>query len=106
VEAAGLQYRFSGEALGGKPRDEDLRGEDGAPDYDKIAATRLYQDGLSRLEALAAHFRVAIMCSEADPAQCHREKLIARSLRARGIEVTHIMPDGSAAPIAQATLFE
>jgi uncharacterized protein (DUF488 family) len=106
VEAAGVQYRFAGEALGGKPRDESLRGEDGTPDYDKIAASPLYQEGLSRLEVLAASIRVAIMCSEADPAQCHREKLIARSLRARGMEVTHILPDGSAAPIAQATLFE
>ena len=106
VEAAGLQYRFAGEALGGKPRDEDLRGEDGAPDYDKIAATPLYRDGLDRLEALAASFRVAIMCSEADPLCCHREKLIARSLRARGMKVTHIKPDGSAAPIPQPTLFE
>ena len=31
VEAVGLQYRFAGEALGGKPREESLRGEDGAP---------------------------------------------------------------------------
>lgn len=106
IEAAGLQYRFAGHALGGKPLDEELRGEDGVPDYDKIAASACYQDGLRDLETWLARFRVAIMCSEADPLCCHREKLIARSLRARGIAVTHIMPDGSAAPIAQATLFE
>ena len=58
------------------------------------------------LLALAAEHCVAIMCSEADPTQCHREKLIARSLRARGVEVTHILPDGSAAAVAQPTLFE
>jgi uncharacterized protein (DUF488 family) len=106
VESAGVQYCFAGKALGGKPADASLRGEEGVPDYDKIAATPLYEEGLSQLETLAARFRVAIMCSEADPAQCHREKLIARSLRARGVAVTHIRPDGSAAPIAQATLFE
>src|SRR5437870_11457466 len=65
IEAAGLRYRFAGKALGGKPADEDLRGEDGAPDYDKIAATDCYHDGLRDLEALVARFRVAIMCSEA-----------------------------------------
>ena len=46
------------------------------------------------------------MCSEADPAQCHREKLIARSLRACGVEVAHILPDGKAAAVVQPTLFE
>jgi uncharacterized protein (DUF488 family) len=106
VEAAGLRYRFAGTALGGKPTDDALRAIDGTPDYDKIAASEEYQDGLRELEALAAECAVAIMCSEADPARCHREKLIARSLRARGIEVIHILPDGSAGPIGQATLFE
>jgi uncharacterized protein (DUF488 family) len=106
AEASGLCYQFAGQALGGKPSDEALRGEDGTPDYDKIAATELYEDGLRGLEELATRCCVAIMCSEADPARCHREKLIARSLRGRGVEVQHIRPDGSVAPIAQATLFE
>ena len=106
VEAAGLRYHFAGQALGGKPADEELRQGNGTPDYEKIAASECYQDGLRDLEALAARSRVAIMCSEADPLCCHREKLIGRSLRARGIAVIHIWPDGSAAPIAQPTLFE
>lgn len=106
VESAGLCYRFAGQALGGKPADEALRGEDGQPDYDKIAATHQYQDGLQWLQALAEDCCVAIMCSEADPMHCHREKLIARSLRARGVEVLHIMPDGCAARAAQEALFE
>jgi uncharacterized protein (DUF488 family) len=106
IEAAGLRYQFAGKALGGKPADEHLRGEDGTPDYDKIAASELYQNGLTELLSLAAEHCIAIMCSEADPAHCHREKLIARSLRARGVEITHIMPDGSAAAVAQPTLFE
>jgi uncharacterized protein (DUF488 family) len=106
VESAGLRYRFAGKELGGKPFDAALQGEDGAPDYDKMAATEEYQQALQWLETLAGEQCVVIMCSEADPTRCHREKLIARSLRARGVKVTHIMPDGSAAPSAQRTLFE
>jgi uncharacterized protein (DUF488 family) len=106
VEAAGLRYQFAGKTLGGKPADERLRSEDGTPDYDKLTASERYQQGLVELLALAETHCVAIMCSEAHPAHCHREKLIARSLRARGVEVTHILPDGSAAAAAQPTLFE
>jgi uncharacterized protein (DUF488 family) len=106
VEEAGLDYRFAGQALGGKPPEEELRGVNGMPDYDRIAQTDRYRDGLEGLIELAATCHVAIMCSEADPAHCHREKLIARSLRARGVEVIHILPDGTSAPNAQASLFE
>lgn len=106
VETAGLRYCFAGQSLGGKPDDDGLLKEDGTPDYDKIAASAAYQDGLSWLEALAAEACVAIMCSEADPAKCHRERLIARSLRARGVDVAHILPDGSAVSIGQGSLFE
>ena len=34
------------------------------------------------------------MCSEEDPAGCHRFILITRVLRSRGIEVTHIRGNG------------
>ncbi len=106
VEAVGIIYRFAGGELGGKPGDTALRGEDGTPDYDRIAATAAYQVGLEALETLARVRCVAIMCSEADPAHCHREKLIARGLRARGVVVTHILPDGSATGIVQPSLFD
>jgi uncharacterized protein (DUF488 family) len=106
VETAGLRYQFAGHALGGKPDDEALRAEDGAPDYDKIISSETYQDGLRWLEALVVEARVAIMCSEADPAKCHREKLIARSMRARGVEVVHILPDGRTDSVGQGSLFE
>src|SRR5438876_7538005 len=53
AEASGLRYHFAGHVLGGKPPDEALRGEDGTPDYDKIAATEQYNEGLRGLKELA-----------------------------------------------------
>lgn len=95
VEAAGIAYRFAGRELGGKPDDPTLRGPDGTPDYGKIAASEPYQAGITDLLDLAAEQRAAIMCSEGDPGSCHREKLIAPTLRERDVEVLHILPDGS-----------
>lgn len=105
VEAVGIGYRFAGRELGGKPDDPGLRGADGTPDYGKIAATRDYRDGIEGLLALAADCRVALMCSEGDPAHCHREKLIAPTLREREVEVLHILPDGSAGTGPQPALW-
>jgi uncharacterized protein (DUF488 family) len=105
LKAAGIGYVFLGRELGGKPEDSGLRGPRGLPDYDAIAATPIYQDGLARLMALGREQRVAFMCSEGDPAHCHRERLVARSLRAAGWRVEHILSDGSLQGEVQASLW-
>lgn len=105
LKAAGIDYIFLGRELGGKPEDTALRGPKGLPDYDAIAATPLYRQGLARLMALGREQRVAFMCSEGDPAHCHRERLVARSLRAAGWRVAHILSDGSVQGEVQASLW-
>ena len=96
LAAAGIRYRHDGGSLGGRPSDPDLCSVDGTPDYDRIEASARYQAGIEALVMLARETRVAIMCGEGDYRHCHREKLIGRTLRARGIMVWHIQPDGSA----------
>ncbi len=44
--------------------------------------------------------RIAIMCSERDPLDCHRTLLVARHLAEQGVEVLHILADGSVEPHA------
>ena len=105
LKLAGIGYVYLGRELGGKPDDPTLRGPHGMPDYDAIAATPLYQEGLAQLMALGHVQRVACMCSEGDPARCHRERLIARSLRAAGWQVHHILGDGSLQGEVQASLW-
>jgi len=105
VQADGKTYLFLGRELGGKPDNPALRGPHGLPDYDAIAATPLYQEGIKRLTALARERRTAFMCSEGDPAHCHRERLVARTLRTEGWQVCHILTDGSIQQEAQASLW-
>lgn len=105
LERAGIAYRFAGERLGGRPKDPACykNGElpDGHADYLKlvdyaaVAERDWYRAGIARLVELAAARRVAVMCSEENPLQCHRHHLIAQSLIAGGIEVRHIRRDGS-----------
>ena len=106
LKTAGITYVFLGRELGGKPDNPALRGPSGIPDYDAIAATPLYAAGLERLQAVGAARRTAFMCSEADPAHCHREKLVARSLRAAGWQVRHILSNGTIQSEVQASLWE
>ena len=93
VERAGLRYLFMGDTLGGQPKDPDCQTE-GKVDYDKVRTKPFFEEGIERLgKAFAQHCRVALMCSEGRPEQCHRSKLIGEALAAKGIPVCHIDED-------------
>jgi hypothetical protein len=59
-----------------------------------MAATESFRDGLNRLIDGARRYRIAAMCSEADPLDCHRCLLVARALTERGMPVAHIIASG------------
>jgi len=46
--------------------------------------------------------RLAIMCAEKDPLECHRAILVSRHLAADGIDVAHILESGELEPHVQA----
>ena len=64
--------------------------------YADYMETPAFDAALARLMADAADARTAIMCAEAPWWRCHRA-LIADALKARGVEVLHIM--GEKGPI-------
>ena len=117
VEQAGLRYVFLGAELGGRPPEPELYDTKGHARYELVAETERFQAGLARLLTGAASYRVAIMCSEEDPARCHRRLLVTQALTGRGAEVRHIrgdgtvvseaeLSDGEAADSGQAVLFD
>jgi uncharacterized protein (DUF488 family) len=57
--------------------------------YADYMQTDEFWAGIDRLERLAQHDPVAIMCAEAVPWRCHRS-LISDALTLRGVEVRHI----------------
>lgn len=90
LKTAGIRYVFQGDSLGGRPEDPECY-VDGKVDYARVAEKDSYQKGLERVvKAVGQGMRVALMCSEGRPEDCHRSKLIGVSLAARGIEVVHL----------------
>jgi uncharacterized protein (DUF488 family) len=90
LKADGIAYVHLGDALGGRPR-----GGSGAPDYAAMAAAPEFAAGLDRLVAGARTHRVAMMCAERDPKDCHRCLLVSRALARHGVSVGHILGDGT-----------
>ena len=90
----GVSYVFLGAELGAR-RSECECYVKGRADYSLIAKTQAFKHGLDRIVQGAAKMRVALMCSEKDPVDCHRCIIVSPRLRDRGIEVLHILSDGS-----------
>jgi uncharacterized protein (DUF488 family) len=42
----------------------------------------------------AKEHRIALMCAEKEPLECHRTLLVGRALYERGVEVKHILGNG------------
>ena len=105
LRAAGVEYDYRGRELGGKPAEDTLHTLGGSPDYEKIASQPEFRRGLRSVIERFADGDTALMCSEGDPMACHREKLLAAALRAEGVDVLHILPDGSIRRQEQGSLF-
>jgi uncharacterized protein (DUF488 family) len=91
----GIGRLFLGVELGGRPVGDEFYDADGRVDYVRIERSRSFLDGIHRLEREVRDHRIALLCSEEDPARCHRRLLVGRVLGERGIAVRHIRGDGS-----------
>ena len=84
-------YVYMGDVLGGLPSDRDCYTNDHV-DYEKLSKKQFFIDGLNRIvTANTKKLNVALMCSESDPAMCHRSKLIGQELLKLGINMHHII---------------
>ena len=105
LKQAGIAYVFAGAALGGRPTDPTCYKNGVVPDgnanyldlvdYAAVAGRPWYRDGIARLRELARTCPIALMCSEEDPARCHRQHLIAQTLLAEGLSVRHLRATGA-----------
>jgi uncharacterized protein (DUF488 family) len=93
LRGCGIAYAFLGDALGARPADPALY-RDGRADFARMAATPAFGDAVARLVERAGRERVALLCAEREPLDCHRALLVARSLADLGLRVRHILADG------------
>ena len=94
-KSGNIRYVFMGDQIGGLPQDGTCF-TDGKVDYDKCKLKESFVAGINRLViAYEKCLRVAVMCSEGKPQDCHRSKLLGEMLRDRNIEMQHIDENGN-----------
>ncbi len=86
----GIRYTYLGHKLGGKkkPISEILRQQGVTP-------KDIYDDAIQVLLQLSLRDNLTLLCSEGDPANCHRQHIVAQTLLDSGTKVIHILKDGS-----------
>lgn len=89
-----IKYSFLGDKLGGLPDGAQFRDEKGFICYDLIEKEERFQTAIKQLLEDVKNDRIALMCSEEPPAECHRSKLIGRVLASHGVKVLHIRGNG------------
>ena len=93
LKDVGIEYWFLGDALGARPKDPECY-EGGKASYTRIAATPAFQEAIQELIDESHAKRIALMCAEKEPLDCHRTILVGRALAQRDTELAHVHADG------------
>ena len=100
LHRSGIDYRFMGNSLGGRPADSQCytyspQRKKKLLDARKCESRAFYREGISQLKrGLATGRRIVIMCSELEPHECHRGYVLGKTLDGDEIAVTHIGRSG------------
>ena len=94
LKSHGIQYLHFGDEFGA--RRTDSFDKDGQVNFEKAVKTTQFQQGVDRLmKGLEKGYQIALMCSESDPLECHRFSMVSRYFYDHGLDVQHILKDGT-----------
>jgi uncharacterized protein (DUF488 family) len=93
LEARSIAYVSLGKELGARSEDPSCY-EDGQVQYRRLAQTPLFNQGIERVMTGTERYRIALMCAEKEPLDCHRTLLVSRALETKGAAIIHILADG------------
>lgn len=90
-----IGYSFMGNYFGARPNDIRLYSNAGYLDFEKVRESYRFNKGLENVMlGMSKGNRIALMCAEKDPIDCHRAILVARGFELYGIDVKHILENG------------
>lgn len=92
----GIYYMFMGNELGARREDRMLYSTEGYLDFEKVRMTSLFTLGIERIRTgIEKGFNVALMCTEKDPIDCHRNILVAREFYKQNYVINNILENGN-----------
>lgn len=85
-----------GRFFGARQPDRKLYSAEGYLDFEKVSGSPDFLRAKENVRlGLTQGKRIVLLCTEKDPIDCHRAILVGRSFSLDGIEVSHILADGT-----------
>ncbi|MBE9465901.1 DUF488 family protein [Dyadobacter subterraneus] len=98
----GIQYLHFSKEFGARHTEPELLDENGKVDFEKVRNSNSFKKGVQRLiQGYDKGYVISLMCSEAEPLDCHRFSMVSVALSDSGFEINHILKDKSLATNAQ-----
>ncbi len=80
LNEVGINYVFMGKYFGARQEDDSLYAKEGYLDFQKTAQSTNFKAGVANvLKGIGAGNRIALMCTEKDPIECHRAILVGKA---------------------------
>lgn len=99
LEREKIDYVYLGNKVGGRYKDPQLLYPNGVVNYKKVREKKEFKEGIQRIiDLLLENKVVSLMCSEKDPFDCHRFVLVSYALTKNGVDMFHILDNGTAIP--------
>lgn len=92
LKAVRIHYVLLGRELGARRLERECY-IGNTVSFDLTAASLSFANGLARLRDGLSRYRIALLCAEKDPLDCHRTILVARHM-AEFVKINHILSNG------------
>lgn len=98
----GIQYLHFSKEFGARHTELELLDENGKVDFEKVRNSNSFKEGVQRLiQGFDQGYVISLMCSEAEPLDCHRFSMVSVALSNAGFKINHILKDKSLVTNAQ-----
>lgn len=88
---SGIHYIYMGKEFGARKSDKSLFTSGGYVDFNKVKKQDDFLKGMERVKTgLKKGYILALMCTEKDPINCHRNILVAKAFYDEGFEIKNI----------------
>jgi uncharacterized protein (DUF488 family) len=96
LKTSGITYLHFAKEFGARQTAKELLDNSGQLDFEKVHSSSHFKQGVERLkQGTAKGYTIALMCAEGEPLDCHRFGMVSTALVHNGVDVRHIMKDGS-----------
>jgi len=85
-----VRYTYLGHRLGGEKKSIEHHAK-----QQGVTPQEIYDEAVQVLLQLSLRENLALLCAEGDPANCHRQHVVAQTLIDSDVKVIHILKDGS-----------